>query len=501
LPRGTILDLHAEKAILHARYHFYGEALAEIRQIADDVLTKNAFYQRRLNPVLAVAELCPGAPRPLRYPECLIDIVVDEIARQPLRYEPRPRQVAMISGSLGQGGGERQTITVVKHMIKDPRIEKLTLLIRSIHLRPTDDFFFPLVSELPLDCHVYGKNWYTASNIAELLPELADRPRLARAIDLMPQTIREDVIRLCRHIFDVRPQAVHIWQDITGAALACIITGVPNFFVHRGSLSPDYWGQTERQTETHFRPMRHIYRRLLERPEFVILNNSAAGNRTDQKWTDWPKSEPFQYLPNAIDFGILGPNTGRNVELRRSLGIGDHNLVVGGSFRIFSVKRPEYWIAAARVIAKAIPQAHFLIIGDGDMTELVQERAREYGIADRLHLPGRVSNVGDWYRAMDLSMLCSEREGIPNAIIEAQHFGVPIVATDVGGLPESIDPGETGFVVPGNSPDEYADRAISILRDQYWRAKAAIRAPDFVHEKFSLDRVTDRLIGYYGFIS
>jgi glycosyltransferase involved in cell wall biosynthesis len=331
-----------------------------------------------------------------------------------------------------------------------------------------------------------------------VLPELKDRPRLSRAIDLLPQTIREDVVRLCRHILDVRPQALHIWQDITGAALAAMITGVPNFFVHRGSLSPDYWGQNDRQTETHFRPMRHTYRRLLERPDFVILNNSLAGCRTDRNWTDWPAENPFHVLPNAIDFRVLGENPGRNFALRRSRGIPDDALVVGGSFRIFSVKRPQFWIAAAKLVADAVPQAHFLIIGDGDMTDLVQERAREYGIEDRLHLPGRVSNVGDWYRTMDVSLLTSEREGIPNAIIEAQHFGVPIVATDVGGIRESIADGESGFVVPGNSPDEYAERVIAVLRDEPWRNRAALLAPEFVHEKFSLERVVDRLMRYYG---
>jgi glycosyltransferase involved in cell wall biosynthesis len=500
LPSGTILDLNAERALLFVRYHLYGEALAAMAKVPDRLLRSNAYYQRRLSSVQAVADLCPDAPSPLRYPECLIDVMVDEIARQPITYEPRSRHLVMVSGSLGQGGGERQTITVVKRMITDPRIAKLTLLVRSTHLRPTDDFFLPLVSQLPLDCHIYGKNWYTASNVEKKLPELANRPRLAKAIDLLPQTIREDVVRISRHLLDEKPEAVHIWQDITGAALACLICGVPNFFAHRGSLSPDYWGQTERQTETHFRPMKHTYRRLLERPDFVILNNSDAGNKTDQKWTNWPDSSPFHFLANAIDFSVLGPNTGRNVELRDSLGIPPDALVVGGSFRIFSVKRPEYWIGAAGIIGAAVPNAHFLIIGDGDMTELVQERAKEYGISDRLHLPGRVSNVGDWYRAMDLSLLTSEREGIPNALIEAQHFGVPIVATHVGGIPEAIEMGTTGYTVPGNAPAEYAERVISILRDQDWRASAYVRAQDFVHEKFSLERVIDRLLGYYGFL-
>ena len=111
---------------------------------------------------------------------------------------------------------------------------------------------------------------------------------------------------------------------------------------------------------------------------------------------------------------------------------------VVGAFRMVAVKRPQIWVEAARLISARSPRVHFVIIGDGPLSGAVAELAAECGLSDRFHLPGRVSNVGDWYRTMDVMLLTSRREGTPNVIIQAQHFGIPSVVTDVGGVAEVV---------------------------------------------------------------
>jgi len=496
LTMGVELDIHAERALLFMRYHRYGEA-AEAFSLASPVVVERC-YRKPYEKLCDVAAVCPAASQPLRYPECLIDVIFDETAAAPLRYEPQARHVCMVTGTLGPGGGERQTETMLRRLRHDPRITALSLLIRSVHLKPNDDFFYGSVQAMGVDHAVYGLDWQTPSDIAALLPELAERSRLRRAIALLPHTAREDVARLCRELWNRRPQAVHIRQDLYAAALACVITGVPRFFIHRGSLSPDHWEHNTLQTETNIRAMRHCYRRLLERPNFLLVNNSTAGSHTDQAWTEWSDPTRFRVVYNAVDFARLGEDQGRNLGLRRSLGIPDDAPLIGGAFRMQPVKRPLFWAEAARLIREAVPEAHFLIIGDGPMAEDVAAYARDHGFGDRMHLPGRVSDVGAWYRAMDLKLLTSEREGTPNAIIEAQHFGVPVVATQVGGIPEAMQSGMTGAVVPGQSPAEYAQAAVRILRDPAWHAAARRCARDYVHRTFSLDCVVDQLIDLYG---
>lgn len=495
-PPGSVLNLHAEKALAFASYHLFGEAREAAKRACDNTIAGNEYYRRRLEVVRATQSLCGDGRESSRYPECLVDLVLEEIAIRPPCFVAQPGHVTMISASLGMGGGEQQTVTIARRIAGDKRIKGLTLLVRSTHLRRGDDFFLPAVQELPLNLFVYGKAWETRSDVPRSLPELSGHPRIVAAIELMPVAMREDIVRICRLLWDLRPRAVHIWQDIPTAALACAIIGVPSFFIHRGSLSPERRMQNERQKHTHSRPMRHIYRRMLERPGFAILNNSAVGSAEDRAWTAWPNPAPFRVVHNAIDFGSLGSDMSRNFALRRKLGIPDHAPVIGSAFRFDSVKRPLLWARTARRICDLCPAAHFLIIGSGEIWEDVKVEARQLGISERLHLPGRVSNVGTWYRAMDLFLLTSEREGIPNSIIEAQYFGLPIVATNVGGLAEGMEHGRTGFLVPGNAED-YAQKVAEVLTDTVWLEAARAHAHVFALAQFDIRHIVNELVGRY----
>jgi glycosyltransferase involved in cell wall biosynthesis len=331
-----------------------------------------------------------------------------------------------------------------------------------------------------------------------MLPELRTRPRLLRAIDLLPHTFREDVIRLCRLLFDTRPQAVHIWLDIPGAALACFIVGVPRFLIRSGSLSPDQWEYNEREIEIYVRPLRHTIRRLLERSNLVMVNNSTICSQSDQAWAASRDTDRFRVVRNAIDFDQLGPFYGCNNALRRELGIPEGAPVVGGGFRMVAVKRPEMWVEVSRLIAAACPAAHFVIFGDGPLRDTVCALAEEYGLADRFHLPGRVSNVGDWYRIMDVLLLTSSIEGTPNVIIEAQHFGVPSVCADVGGVSEIVVAGESAQLVSARSVEEYAEKTIWILRNKKWRDAAAVCGQNYVHRMFDITQIINQFVDVYG---
>ena len=492
------VDLRAEIALLHARFYLFGEAHAALRAVPPEVLGAHTYYRRSLEMVDPTVALC-GERADLRYPECLIDVILEEVAADPISYEPRQGHVVTVSSTLGQGGGERQTLTVLERMAGDPRLERAALYVRSV-TREDQRFFLPAARKLPIELTIYGENWTTRSDLAAEAPELARRPRLAAAVELLPQNLREDLIRLFKRFREERPQAVHLRQDLFGGALACAVAGVPRFFVHRGSLSPDRWEHNRLQAQIYIRPMRHTYRRLLaHRPDFVIVNNSRMGGDGDRAWTEWPDPARFRVIYNAIAFDQLGTETGRNVLLRERLGVPADAFVVGGAFRFVPVKRPMLWIEVARRVAEACPAAHFLIIGDGEMRAEVVAHAERHGFAERLHLPGRVSDVGNWFRAMDLQLLTSEREGLPNVLIEAQHVGVPAVSADVGGAGETIEPGVTGILVPPDAGAEaFADAVLSAIRDPAWHAAARARAPVFVHETFDADRVVDQIMELYG---
>jgi hypothetical protein len=185
--------------------------------------------------------------------------------------------------------------------------------------RQDQRFFLPAAEKLPIELTIYGEDWSRRSDLAAETPFLARRKRLAAAIELLPHNLREDVVRLCKRFRAERPQAVHLRQDLFAGALACAVAGVPRFFVHRGSLSPDRWEHNPLQAQIYIRPMRHTYRRLLERrPDFVIVNNSRMGSEMDRAWTEWPDPERFQVIHNAIGSTRSGRTTAATSACGRS---------------------------------------------------------------------------------------------------------------------------------------------------------------------------------------
>jgi glycosyltransferase involved in cell wall biosynthesis len=249
---------------------------------------------------------------------------------------------------------------------------------------------------------------------------------------------------------------------------------------------------------TTVRPMRHVYRTLLQDPRYIIVNNSRAGRQSDIAFAPTGRSEQHVVVYNGVEFAKPG-KSGPNKRLRAKLSIPTDAPVLGGVFRLAAVKRPQLWLAVARAVLRQRPDAHFIIAGSGPMLDEVRADAESDGLAARLHLPGEVGDVGAWFRAMDATLLTSDREGMPNVVIESQFFGVPAVSSDVGGAAEAMIPGETGAVVPpGASPDTFADAAMPFLTDRAHSRAAGAKGAAFVRERFSVAALADRLIEVIG---
>lgn len=486
------LDLHAEVGGIHMHYNHLGQAREAFAKAAPANLGDQ---EGPATLVAQVTELC--GPEEF-YPECLVDLIFDELRREgPVGYEPIAGHLVTVTGTLAPAGGERQTANVIAAMAAHGGIRRQTVLVASV--AGENGFFLPTVADASAEVIVYAESWRDHSDMDQLLPELLARPRLRKALSLLPGRHREEILRVTRLLIDHRPAAVHIRQDLTLVGLACALAGVPSFLIHRGSLARNTWGHTPLQGETILRPMRHLYHRLLADTPCLLVNNSTAGLASDMAWIDLPIPEKFQVVPNAVDFERLGPARGKNHQLRERLGIRSTDRVIGGVFRLVAVKRPLLWIEAACRVLEALPDTHLIIVGDdGEFGPAVRAYARDQGVADRLHMPGTVQDVGEWYQAFDVLLLTSEREGLPNVSIEAQHFGVPVVTADVGGAAETIQDGVTGFLVPWSADAAaYAERIRWVLENERWRTSAATQAPSFVHRKFGCLQVVSGFLSLY----
>jgi glycosyltransferase involved in cell wall biosynthesis len=245
--------------------------------------------------------------------------------------------------------------------------------------------------------------------------------------------------------------------------------------------------------------MQEAYQAVLGHPSVVLSNNSRAGADDYAAWLGLDPST-VEVVYNGIDFDRLERNAvpEETARARRELAIPDNAPVLGGVFRMSEEKRPLLWLDVAAEVARQKPGVHFVICGDGPMRDEMAKHAAALRIADVVHMPGAQSNIGSWFRMMDVVMLASRHEGLPNVLLEAQSLGVPVVAPDVGGMSEVIEQGVTGWTIRDADAATLAQRILHCLKDADWRQRAVARAPRFVRERFSIEAMLLRNLEVYG---
>jgi glycosyltransferase involved in cell wall biosynthesis len=154
-------------------------------------------------------------------------------------------------------------------------------------------------------------------------------------------------------------------------------------------------------------------------------------------------------IPNGIDTNEFRPRL-PNLELRSRLGIPPGPLV-GTVARLRPEKNHYLFIEVAARVRRELPQAQFVLIGDGPLEDSLKQRARQLGVADGVHFLGLCDDVPDLLALLDVFLLTSDVEANPVSILEALATGVPVVSTRVGSVPETVRP-QTGFLVdPGDA--------------------------------------------------
>lgn len=203
-------------------------------------------------------------------------------------------------------------------------------------------------------------------------------------------------------------------------------------------------------------------------------------------------------LPNVIDLERFArpPDLAARQRLRAELGLSAEAPLVISVGRLAQQKGYSVLIEAAAVVLSHVPEAHFLIVGEGELKQTLQDQAAALGLAEAIHFLGRRSDVDRLLGAADLFASSSLWEGLPTVLLEAMAAGLPIVATDVSGTRELIEDGVTGLrVAPGDAP-ALAAAIVRLLREPALGAtlteQAALRV-----QAFSVDRVADEHLRIY----
>lgn len=160
------------------------------------------------------------------------------------------------------------------------------------------------------------------------------------------------------------------------------------------------------------------------------------------------------------------PTVARLAELRTLHGIDEGDVIIGSVGRIVdSYKRFSDIIRAMPMIRSAQPRARLLIVGDGPDRGMLEQLARDLGQSEAVIFAGYQSVPRDFYHLMRVFVLASASEAFGLVLVEAMLASVPVVATEVGGIPFVLDAGKAGILVPPMQPKALAESVLSLLAD------------------------------------
>ena len=193
----------------------------------------------------------------------------------------------------------------------------------------------------------------------------------------------------------------------------------------------------------------------------VVINTEKA--RSFCSDTLGISEERVAVIPNGIEMPEQTPTGSAN--RKSEFGIDPGRFVIGAVGRLTVEKGHKYLLEAVQRVKKMHSNILLLVVGDGKLRKHLENYAVRLGIGDEVLFAGYRHDVKTIYQMLDLFILPSLIEGMPNVVLEAMSYGLPIVATRVGGVPELIDDGVSGRIVPPKNSDALSE-AIQVLINQ-----------------------------------
>ncbi|NQW18523.1 MAG: GT4 family glycosyltransferase PelF [Chloroflexi bacterium] len=188
-----------------------------------------------------------------------------------------------------------------------------------------------------------------------------------------------------------------------------------------------------------------------------------------------------QVIPNGVDTAVFSPAESVP-EIPTVLAVG----------RLVPNKGMDTLVKSVPEVLSKVPEARFVIAGDGPMNSSLRKLATSLGVEDSVEFLGHRSDVPDLLRAASVFTRPSTLEGMPLTVLEAMATGLPVVATPVGGTPELITDGQNGYLTPVGDSQTLARAIVDILSDRERAAAMGQRNLTKVRDEYTWERVVDR---------
>lgn len=303
---------------------------------------------------------------------------------------------------------------------------------------------------------------------------------------------REDdddaVVELTAHLLATRAQVIHNHMyraEVVGtrAALAVAATGRPRPLViatvHSSRIRPH--------------EDRELMRALTPQMDHLIAVSQAIVGKIAEEGR---VGAPVTLIHNGVDLERYSQQEAC-CTLGEEYGMEPGSPIVGVVGRLESEKGHPTLIDAWPLVLAEVPTAYLLVVGEGSRLESLQAQARDLGVDRRIVFTGRRDDVPAVTAALDVAVLPSYREAQGLTILEAMALSRPVVASNVGGIPEMVEDGVTGLLVPPHQPAALAAAIVRLLTDHPFADVLARAGHDLVHRRFCVEAMVYAIEALY----
>lgn len=373
--------------------------------------------------------------------------------------DSRTPRIAYLIDSLGMGGAERVLLSTLQHLDRG-RFE-------------------------PQVCVLQERDGN---------PLAAEVRKLGIRVDMVPVGRLRDpraLVRVVRHLRSSGAELVHSqleFSNTLGGAAARIL-GIPcvstlHTFDDPPSGTRDAW-----RTRLMWASMRHLHARVIAVSEAVRIHHMEHGRLPADKVVT---------IYNGVDVEAFErSDPSRRLSLRDGLGIAPEAAVIASVAVLREAKGLQYLIDAMSRIHETVPAAKLLIVGEGEFGPALLRQAAGLGLEGHVVFTGMRADVADLLAMSDLFVLPTLGDVLPTVVAEAMAAGLPVVASNVGGLPEMVDDGRTGILVPPSDAGRLADACSRLLLEPQLAESMGRAGRDFVKERFDIRGQSARLGSLY----
>ena len=192
------------------------------------------------------------------------------------------------------------------------------------------------------------------------------------------------------------------------------------------------------------------------------------------------KKEKCTVIPNGVDLAFFKMDRLFREKPRKIVFVG----------RLLVNKGPQILVESAKSVIKKIPDAQFLLVGDGPLLPKLEKFCKENNLNSNVKLLGRLEDIRPILKEGDLYVRPSFLDGMPLGVLEAMGAELPVLATNIAGTKELIQHGKTGHLVRAGSVDELTDAITKLLTNPDYMKKIAINGHEFISSKFDWDNIT-----------